>query len=88
MEVLLQVPDDLAEKLQARSEDLPRKALESLVADSYRAGILTSAEVRRILGFETRWETDGFLKEKGAYLHYTEADLEKDIETFRRLSGR
>jgi len=88
MEVLLQVPDDFARKLQARSEDLPRTVLESLVADSYRAGILTSAEVRRILGFETRWETDGFLKEKGAYLHYTEEDLEKDIETFRRLSGR
>jgi hypothetical protein len=88
MEVLLQVPDELAEKLQARSEDVPRQALESLIADSYRAGILTSAEVQRMLGFETRWETDAFLKEKGAYLHYTEEDFERDIETLRRLSGK
>ncbi len=88
MEVLLQVPDDIVQKLQARSEDLPRRAMESLAADYYRAGVLTSAEVQRMLGFETRWETDAFLKERGAYLHYSEEDLQQDIETFRRLSSR
>lgn len=88
MEVSLQVPDDLVERFQARSEDLSRQALESLAADSYRAGILTSAEVRRMLGFSTRWETDAFLKARGAYLHYSEKDLEEDIATFRRLSDR
>jgi hypothetical protein len=85
MEIRLEIPDDLVEMLQIRPEDLPRRILESLAADAYRAGILTSAEVGRMLGFETRWETDGFLKEKGAYLHYTEEDFEKDMETFRRL---
>lgn len=88
MVVQLQVPDDIVEKLQARSEDLSRQAMESLAADSYRAGILSSAEVQRMLGFETRWETDAFLKEKEAYLHYSVEDLEKDIESFRRLAGR
>ena len=88
MEVLLRVPDEVAEKIRVRPEDLPRRALESLVADSYRAGDITSAEVQRILGFETRMQTDAFLKERGAYLHYTEEDLRKDIETLRRLSGR
>ena len=88
MEVLLQVPDDLGEKLQARSEDLPRRALESLAADSYRDGVLTSAEVQRMLGFKTRWETDAFLKREGAYLRYTEEDLQRDIETLRGLSNR
>ena len=33
-------------------------------------------------------KTDAFLKERGAYLHYSEEDLQKDIETFRRLSSR
>jgi predicted HTH domain antitoxin len=88
MEVLLRVPDDIAEKIQARPEDLPRRALESLAADSYRAGMITSGEVQRMLSFETRMQTDAFLKERGAYLHYTEEDLQKDIETLRRLSGR
>ena len=88
VEVLLQVPDDIVERLQARSEDLSRQALESLAADSYRTGVLTAAEVQRMLGFATRWETDAFLKARGAYLHYSEDDLEQDIEGFRRLSGR
>jgi predicted HTH domain antitoxin len=88
MQVLLQVPDDIVEKLQAKSVDLPRQAMESMAAEFYRAGILTSAEVQRMLGLETRWETDAFLKERGAYLHYSEEDLQQDIETFRRLSSR
>ena len=88
MEVSLQVPDDIVDRLQARSKDLSRQALESLAADSYRTGILTSAEVQRMLGFSTRWETDAFLKARKAYLQYSEEDLEKDIASFRRLSSR
>ena len=88
MEVLLQVPDDIGERLQVRLKDLPRQALESLAAEFYRARLLSAAEVRRMLGFETRWQTDAFLKQREAYLRYSSEDLDKDIETFRRLTGR
>lgn len=88
MEVLLTVPDDIVERLQVRSEDLSRHALESLAAESYRAGLLTAAEVQRMLGFETRWQTDAFLKDRGAYLDYNEEDFAQDIKTLRRLSDR
>ncbi|HEY3568979.1 MAG TPA: UPF0175 family protein [Thermoanaerobaculia bacterium] len=88
MEVLLQVPDDIVERLRARSGDLSRRALESLAADAYRDGSITSAEVQRMLGFESRMETDAFLKREGAYLRYTEEDLQRDIETLRGLSSR
>ncbi|HEX3552212.1 MAG TPA: UPF0175 family protein [Thermoanaerobaculia bacterium] len=88
MEVLLKVPDDIVERLQVRSEDLSRQALESLAVELYRAKLLTAADVRRMLGFETRWQTDEFLKQREAHLRYSAEDLDKDIETFRRLSGR
>jgi predicted HTH domain antitoxin len=88
MEVLLTVPDDIVERLQVPSEDLPRHALESLAAEFYRARLLSAAEVQRMLGFETRWQTDEFLKQREAYLRYSVEDLDRDIETFRRLSGR
>ena len=87
-EVLLQLPDDIAERLRARSEDLSREALESLAAEGCRNGSLTAAEVQRMLGFETRLQTDAFLKERGCYLDYSEEDFQKDIETLRRLSNR
>ena len=32
--------------------------------------------MRRLRGYQTRMEVDGFLKEHGAYLEYTEEDLE------------
>jgi predicted HTH domain antitoxin len=86
MEVLLQVPDDIVETLQVRWADLPRRAVELLAAESYRAGVLTTAEVQRMLGFETRMETDEFLKKEKAYLDYSAEDFERDMETLRGLS--
>jgi hypothetical protein len=79
MEILLQLPDDIAERLLAHRADLPRWILECLAAESYRSEILTSAEIQRMLGFETRWETDAFLKQVGAYIRYTEEDLQQDF---------
>jgi len=38
MEVVLSVPDDILEKLQAQWDDLPHHALEALAAAAYRAG--------------------------------------------------
>lgn len=88
MQVMLHVPDEIVEKLKARWTDLPRHALEALAADAYRSRILTSAEVQRMLGLASRWETDAFLKGADAFLDYTEDDLQEDIETLRRLSAR
>ena len=85
MEVQLQVPDDIVERLQLRSEDLSRHALESLATDFYREGLLSHAEVQQMLGFESRFETDAFLKEKGAYLDYNQEDFARDLETLRGL---
>ena len=88
MEVLLQVPDDIVEKLEARWANLPRWAMQALAAEAYRSGALTSFEVQRMLGLATRWETDELLKRAGAFLDYSDDDLQQDLETFRRLSAR
>ena len=88
MEVLLKVPDEIVEKLEAKWADIPRHALEALVIEGYRAGILTSYEVQKTLGLATRWETDEVLKRAGAYLHYSEEDLQEDIDTLSRLTAR
>jgi len=38
-------------------------ALESLALEAYRSHALTAAQLRRLLGFETRMQVDAFLKE-------------------------
>ena len=87
MQVFLEVPDDIARKLEAGWSDVPRHALEALTVQAYRSGLLTSSEVQSTLGLSSRWETDELLKSSGAYLDYSEDDLRQDVETLRRLTS-
>lgn len=36
-----------------------------------------------MLGFTSRWQTEAFLRQAGAYLDYTEEDLLQDLESLR-----
>ncbi|MES1026610.1 UPF0175 family protein [Gloeocapsa sp. BRSZ] len=56
-----------------------------LVSAAYQEGTISAGKVQELLGMSTRLEVDAFLKEKGVYLHYNEADFEQDILTMRRL---
>jgi hypothetical protein len=59
--------------------------LEGLALEAYRARKLSSEQMRRLLGFETRFELDGFLKQHRVWLDYSVEDLDRDRETHRRL---
>jgi hypothetical protein len=87
MDVLLHLPEGIGERLETRREDLPRWATEAWAVEAYKAGALTSFEVGKMLGHSSRWETEDFLKRAGAYLHYTEDDLARDVGTLRRRIG-
>ena len=43
------------------------QALEALALEGYRSGKLSQAQVRRMLGYETRAQVDGFLKRHGGW---------------------
>ena len=83
MEVTLTIPDALAEQLAAAGKSPARAALEALAVEGYRARQLSEFQLRQMLGFATRMEVHGFLKQHEAYLHYGLADLEQDDETAR-----
>jgi hypothetical protein len=87
VQITLEVPEDIAEGLESRWNDLPRAALESLALEAYRSRALTAAQIRRLLGFETRMQVDAFLKEHEIY-DYSVADFEQDRETLRELRIR
>jgi hypothetical protein len=84
MQITLELPEDIAQRLGSRWKDLPRAALESLALEAYRSQALTAAQLRRLLGFETRMQVDAFLKEHEVY-DFTAADFEQDRETLRQL---
>lgn len=87
MQITLELPEDIALGLESKWKDLPRAALESLALEAYRSQVLTAAQLRRLLGFETRMQVDAFLKAHEVY-DYTAADFEQDRETFRQLRMR
>jgi predicted HTH domain antitoxin len=85
MQITIEIPDDIAQRLTQQVDNVPRRALESVVIEAYRAELITTAEVGRILQLESRWDVDAFLKQAGADLQYTEADLDQERETLRQL---
>ena len=44
--------------------------------------------LRRLLGFESRLQVHGFLKDHQVYLNYSEQDLEHDLETARDFGAQ
>ncbi len=87
MQITLELPEDIVQELRSKWKDLPRAAIESLALEAYRSQALTSAQIRRLLGFETRMQVDAFLKEHEVY-DFTVADFEQDRETLRQLRAR
>ena len=62
-------------------------SLESLALEAYRSRVLTAAQIRWLLVFETRMQVDVFLKEHEIF-DYSAADFEQDREALRELRMR
>jgi hypothetical protein len=87
VQITVQLPEDIARHLGASHPDLSRAALEGIALEGARSSELTTAQVRRLLGLNTRMEVDAFLKAHSIFLPVTAADVERDAATsdaFRR----
>jgi len=83
MQVTVDIPDEVAQRLDPLGDNLPRRLLEVIIADAYRCGKVSTAEVCQILQLPSRLETHAFLKRMGVYLNYDEAELERDLQTLK-----
>ena len=59
--------------------------MEGIALEAYRERKLTTFQLRRLLGFESRYELDCYLKQHEVWLDYTWQDLEQDRQTHGRL---
>ena len=83
MLITVQLPDDLAQH-----PNPGREALEALAIEGYRAETLSHHEAAQLLGL-SRFEFDGFLKERHIYDHaYGVVDLERDYQTYLKLQAK
>ncbi len=86
MQVTLDVSKDIAREFSEDPQVLSRIALEALAIEGARSGKLTTDQVRRLLGFSTRYETDGFLKQHEVYYQLTPDDIRRDAATALEFS--
>src|SRR5260370_8091166 len=87
MTIQLNLPEDIASAFGSR-QDLSRAALESLALVGYRSGCLSEEQLRRMLGFESRFQLHEFLKRHHTYLNYTEDDLDDVLKTARHFPSQ
>lgn len=85
MQVTITLTEDVAAALKGEWDNVPRRSLEAIAVEGYRIGALTESQIRRLLGFETRFQVHGLLKEHRVPLRYAEADLEDDLAAHRQL---
>ncbi|MEC4812161.1 MAG: UPF0175 family protein [Scytonema sp. PMC 1069.18] len=88
MQIIIEIPDEIAQQLEQTEGSLSRRLLEMIIADAYHHGKISTAEVRQILQFPSRLETHAFLKRMGVYLNYDEAELEQDIQTLKEFRAQ
>ncbi len=81
IEVNISVPDEL---LNSDGQQVSRRVFEQFVIEGYKKGKLTTKNVRELLGFSSRFETEDFLHRNRAF-DYTVDDLKNDLQTTKDL---
>jgi hypothetical protein len=84
MNITVPIPDALAARL-GTVDAVTRRVLEAFALEEYRACRLTNLELRELLGMETRYEMDGFLKAHGVYEDTTLEDIQEQVRVMQRL---
>lgn len=64
---------------------MSRRALEAFGLEEYKSGHLTEDALRRLLGFTTRYQLDGFLKAHEVWIDYTVEDFRPEVESLKRV---
>jgi predicted HTH domain antitoxin len=85
MQVTVQLPDAVAQQL-GRDADIPRHILEAVALEGYRAGRLSRGQISEMLDLSF-FQTEAFLKDHGAELAYSLADLNADRAALDKIVG-
>lgn len=88
MTVTLTIPDALAASLSQRQPSLPRVLLDGFAVEAYRQGVLSAAEVRVLMGHDSRWETENFLAAHEAWPGTTADEVAEDGRKLNELLSR
>jgi predicted HTH domain antitoxin len=88
MEVILNIPDEVAKQLVPEGGDLSRRALEALAIEGFRKQIIGLYQISQMLGL-SRIEAEDFLGRNQVPLaDITPADLDREAALFEAAARR
>lgn len=83
MSVRIEIPDKV---LNTPGPEISRRVLETVALEGFKSGQLSTSQVRRILGFETRFEVHEFLAAHDVpWVNYSVEDAEREVKVLREL---
>jgi predicted HTH domain antitoxin len=88
MQILIQIPDEIAQALSADCPNLSQVAIEALAMEGYRKGLLSEHQLQKMLDLKTRMQVHAFLKENRVPLNYSLADLDQDLKSLALFEER
>jgi hypothetical protein len=89
MECVLTIPDEIAADLQqVNGGGVARRLLEMAVLEGYKSGEFSAYQVQQILGFESRVEVDGFLKQHGVVEEITLEEFAQQKQSLKNLLAK
>jgi hypothetical protein len=87
MQVMLEIPDDIAKQVGDTSATAARKMLEAYALAEYNERRLGHFGVQRLLGLESWQDTENFLRDNHAPVQYGIAEVEEDLRRLERILG-
>lgn len=83
MTVTVFLPDEI---LANENGDIARRVLEQVAMIGFKTGQLSTAQVRRLLGFDSRIQVHEFLAVHGVpWVDYDEEEMKREVETLKEL---
>jgi len=86
MQITIDLPQDIEQRLQTHLDTLSRHALEAIAVEAYKSRLITTAEVQRMLQLPSHLAADAFLKQHEAYIPYTLEDIQQDIQAIEQIA--
>lgn len=87
MEIVINIPDKMTSKLEAKWGNLSKKIIKNIALEAYENRLISTYELKEILNLSSSLEVHEFLKESGVFLNYDQEELEEDLITVNNLRG-
>lgn len=89
MQVVVDIPDEFSRQILPAGQDPSRALLEEAALRAFCEDRISAHELRQVLGFDTRYQLDGFLKQRGIeHGAYGPDDLQHDVQAMDRVRGK